>query len=656
MKKYGSKPYVLGVMVTGRTIDAVLLHDGPEGPVILRTFRRHRNAMPAMAADMSEPSGMENDESGGDFTIQFGDAGDTGADLFLMSEFDSLDPAASGEVGDAGGALEVKTFELELRDIIAECEDAGYADPRVAFCNGSIDVKTTEVRTPVLRKEEAKDGESKKKKEKRKKREEAKAKRNAKPLDKGTLVERLAEQTGEEVDPERVAFLPMTPGEGDLPRYLAIIGKDADPVVETVKVLRSKKSRMPQIRLLDNEISAYLGLARAANLLRMNAEMEEGAEVAFDPLDPEPRKTLVVRAGVEDTLVMFLEEDTLQHFESLRSITTYDAPETICSRVLLLQDEYGTGEVQQVYLLGEEREETLLESFTLFFPDAYVESLRTYLPFSEGEEASLERTKVLAVAAGLRLVQDDLYDSVFPDVNLIPEKMLRRQFTMPVSWHSVALLVILFCTVLFFVYRYFTLRHHETLARQRLHLQNMAGVEADAKRLQARIDSMEAATAGYVRALDVLDSLLVGSDQWSRALEKTARETAAIAGGIWVESWRMEGPNLELEGNATSRDYVVSLADRLDASIRSLSFSEIREWPVFSFRMIFPITRELPEAARYLREHVSVEDTLEPVSGAVVSEEAPRTTAEAQTPETEPSETEPSETPETPVTRTSTSL
>ncbi|WP_456429477.1 PilN domain-containing protein [Rhodocaloribacter sp.] len=655
MKKYGSKPYVLGVMVTSRTIDAVLLHDGPEGPAILRTFRRHRNTMPAMAADMTETSGMAGDESGGDFTIQFGDAGDTGADLFLMSEFDSLDPAVAGEVGDAGGTVQVKTFELELKDIIAECEDAGYADPKVAFCNGSIDVKTAELRTLVIKKEVAKDGESKKKKEKRKKRENAKAKQNAKPLDKGTLVERLAEQTGEEVDPERVAFLPMTPGEGDLPRYLAIIGKDPDPVVETVKVLRSKKSRMPQVRLLDNEISAYLGLARAANLLRMNSEMEEGAELAFDPLDPEPRKTLVVRAGVEDTLVMFLEEDTLQHFESLRSITTYDAPETICSRVLLLQDEYGTGEVQQVFLLGEEREETLLESFALFFPDAYVESLSAYLPFSEGEETPLERTKVLAVAAGLRLIKDDLYESVFPDVNLIPEKLLRRQFAMPVSWHSVALLVILFCTVLFFVYRYFTLRHHETLARQRLQLQNLTEVEADAKKLQARIDSMEAATAGYVRALDVLDSLLVGSDQWSRALEKTARETAAIAGGIWVESWRMEGQNLELEGNATSRDYVVSLADRLDASIRSLSFSEIREWPVFSFRMIFPIKRELPEAARYLREHVSVEDAVETVSGEGTPEEAAKTTAEAQAP-AETETPEPTETPETPVTRTSTTL
>ena len=653
MKKYGSKPYVLGVMITSRDVDAVLLEDAPEGPRILRTFRRHRNVMPAMAPGVSETPGMSGEESGGDFTIQFGDTGDAGADLFLMSEFDSLDPAVTGEVGEAGGMAQVKTFELELRDIIAECEDAGYSDPKVAFCNGSIDVKTAELRTLVLKKEAAKDGESNKKKEKRKKREDAKAKRNAKPVDKGTLVERLAEQTGEEVDPERVAFLPMTPGEGDLPRYLAILGKDPDPVIETVKVLRSKKSRAPQIRLLDNEISLYLGLARAANLLRMNADMEEGGDLAVDPLDPEPRKTLVVRAGVEDTLVMFLEEDKLQHFESLRSITTYDAPETICSRVLLLQDEYGTGEVQQVFLLGEEREETLLESFSLFFPDAYVESLGAYLPFAEGEETALERTRVLAVAAGLRLIRDDLYESVFPDVNLIPEKLLRRQFSIPVSWHSVALLVILFCTVLFFVYRYFTLRHQETLVRQRLQLQNLTEIEADAKKLQARIDSMEAATAGYVRALDVLDSLLVGSDQWSRTLEKTARATADIAGGIWVESWRMEGQNLELEGNATSRDYVVSLADRLDASIRSLSFSEIREWPVFSFRMIFPIRRQLPEAAKYLREHVSVEDAVETVSDegapsdAGAPEEAAGTTAEAEA-------SSENETPETPVTRTST--
>ena len=600
MKKYGSKPYVLGVMTSSRGIDAVLIHDGPEGPEVLRTFRRVRSTLSVSSPDLHEPQSMSGDENGGDFTIQFGETGDAGTDLFLMSEFDSLEPnngvdnAETGMNGANGFTTQVKTFELELQDILAECEEAGYAAPRIAFCNGSIDVKTVELPTPI-QKEGAEDGESKKK-NRRKNRNREKAKRNGKQVDKATLVERLKERTGEVVDPERVAFVPMTPGEGDLPRYLAIIGKDPDPVIETIKVLRSKKSSMPQIRLLDNEVSLYLGLARAAIMQRMNTEMEEGGDISFDPLDPEPRKTLVVRAGVEDTLVMFLHEDKLQHFDSLRSITTYDAPETICSRVLLQQDEYGTGEVQQVFLLGEERSETLLESFTLFFPDAHVES----------------------------------YESVFPDVNLIPEKLLRRQFRMPVSWHSVALLVLLFCTVLFFVYRFFTLRQQENLARQSLQLQNMAEVEADAKILQARIDSMETASAGYVRALDVLDSLLVGSDQWSRALEKTSRETAAIAGGIWVESWRMDGQDLELEGNATSRDHVVSLADRLDASIRTLSFSEIREWPVFSFKMVFPIKRKLPEAAKYLREHVHVNDAVETASDADASAEGDRPTAKAE--------------------------
>ena len=59
------------------------------------------------------------------------------------------------------------------------------------------------------------------------------------------------------------------------------------------------------------------------------------------------------------------------------------------------------------------------------------------------------------------------------------------------------------------------------------------------------------------------------------------------------------------------------LAERLDGQIASLTFSEIREWPVYTFEMKVPLRIELPEAARYLREQVALENELaEPTSPA----------------------------------------
>src|SRR5690606_4766112 len=91
--------------------------------------------------------------------------------------------------------------------------------------------------------------------------------------------------------------------------------------------------------------------------------------------------------------------------------------------------------------------------------------------------------------------------------------------------------------------------------------------DADPRVLQARIDSMQAAYNGYMKALAVLDTLLVGSDTWSRSLEDLSRETAAVK-GIWVESWTPSAGRVVLSGNATARNRVVQLAERMGGELQ----------------------------------------------------------------------------------------
>jgi hypothetical protein len=147
---------------------------------------------------------------------------------------------------------------------------------------------------------------------------------------------------------------------------------------------------MPAVRLVDTEISLYLGLARMA--LRMHREvprLEAAGDVDTDDASPSlsPATTLVVRAGADDTLVMFLRGEAPMYVERLRSLTSTDAPDTICSRILLQQDEYGVGEVQHVLVLSTDREGELVESFKLFFPDAIVERLAEHVPVREARSS-----------------------------------------------------------------------------------------------------------------------------------------------------------------------------------------------------------------------------------------------------------------------------
>lgn len=588
----------LGVMVTGRTLHASLLEQTGDGPRLVRTFTRQRSSRGASTPEASMGDDLDAlEESGSDFNIQFGDEGGSDVDnMFIASEFGGLEGGAADLSGGSSADVAV-SFALELADILAECEDLGYARPSMAFALEASDVSAVELHLPDEKAAEEKD----------------------KTISRKKLVAALKEQHGDASDDERVAFLRLTPTDEGVPRYLAVTARAENPVTTTLSELREEKRRLPPAKLLDTEVPLYLGLGRS-----MVAAQETDAADA-DPADgDEPVYTLMVRVGSEDTLVLFLENDRLNHTENLRSLTAVEPPETICSRVLLLQDEYGIGEITHVLLASEDREDDLADAFEMFFPEAYVRGMRDVLPPTKnGTPSEGKASTIPATLAALRLANDEGYANAFADINFLPSELRRRQFVLPVTWHIMAMYVVLFCTVLFFVARFFTLQGSIQDYRDRVNQQQPEFVDADPNVLQARIDSLQNVHAEIVRGLDVLEDLMVGSDRWSRAMEKAAREMAVVE-GLWVDSWQPSGNELQLRGSATSRDGVVTLAERLDGRIETLSFTEIREWPVYAYTLRVPLSNELPEAAVFLRERIAeqqaTEDAQPPMSSAAFDE------------------------------------
>jgi Tfp pilus assembly protein PilN len=547
-------------MVTSKTLHAVLMENSEGSARVLRRFTRQRVSRTSHPGLMTSVPELQESANTGDFTIQFGENADSASQLFLNSEFNGAAPQVEGSE-EVGGFS--STFVLELGDILAECRDAGYEEPIVAFCADSSDVTHIELRTLNDGKQAAS--------------EEGARAAGGRKIDRSQLLKMLGEQYQGGFDGNRVGFLPMASLDPKELRYLSIFPKQRDSVIATLLAIReAQNARMPTVRIMDAEVPLYVGHA------------------------------LIVRAGTEDTLVLFVRGEELFHYESLRSLTAYESPETICSRVLLQQDEHGISDVQHVFLLSEEREEELIESFEMFFPDAQVDSLRQVV--AELGDVGLDEANtsaiVGAVGAALRVTGDPRYDGVFDDINLMPKRLIKRRFRIPLTWHVPVMALFIGLTVLFFSYRFISVEEKIQNTRELLLSYPADIMDADPRALQARIDSFDAVTASYLNALNVLDGLLHGSDQWSRTLEKISQETASV-GSIWIDSWRPNGAMLEISGNATSRDRVVELAQRIDGDIEAQMFSEIREWPVFSFRMRVPIVIELPEAAKYLREQVN---------------------------------------------------
>ena len=574
---------VLGVYVTPTTVHGVLVRETDGRYGVVRPFARQRSAFAVDVPDLAAITPEAEVAPGADdVTIQFGDSSSNlgAADLFLDSEFSDLAGVDGPEMDYQATPRKASSpVVFELKDILDECRAAGHERPATAFCLGQPDVGYVEI--VVADKEKG---------EKGKKAKAEPAADGAPVVKRDRLLARLAEEYDAPFEKERVAFLPMTTRDG-LQRFLAVVPTPEESLAESLDLLREQGGmRSVPFRAVDAEVPVLVGLTRWAF-----------------PCEPE-ENTAIVRVGTEDTLVILLQGDTLHHTEHMMSVTTFDGPDTICSRVLLQQDVQGIGTVHQVIVLSEERERELVQGFGAFYPDAHVGALREGLKAqgvgAAGSDAALAAKSLPALGAALRALMEREKDSPFyAEVNMLPKRLRRRRrkIDLAIAWHTLVAGVLLFFTVLFFIGLYFSQQREIAEAEARVEAYpeelNLSGPA-----LQAQIDSLRGVYTRITTTLNTIDSLLVGSDKWSRGLARTARATASS--GAWVEAWNPQPAGVKLSGMATTRDQVVQFAERMDASIESLAFSEIREYPVYAFVFDVPIREELPEVATYLREQV----------------------------------------------------
>ena len=188
--------------------------------------------------------------------------------------------------------------------------------------------------------------------------------------------------------------------------------------------------------------------------------------------------------------------------------------------MLLLQDEHGLGDVSRILVLSEEGEQELLDSFTLFFPEAQAASMRLLLPESAQDEVlrAEDASVVPTLVAALRLTAPAGAASAFPDTNFLPLSLRKRRKVVPFTWHVYALAALLFLTTFFFATRYVILQNRIDAQRAQVAAADPSAAEASVVALQARVDSLQQVQDQYTRALTVLDTLLMGSDKWSLSL------------------------------------------------------------------------------------------------------------------------------------------
>lgn len=553
-------------MVSAETLYAVLVENTEEGPVV--QFTLSSAEMGGMNEDMpfTEPGETTGTQDEDDVTIQFGDDGGGGGDMFMESEFDDVE-GEDDDLGGVGPSTGSKNFQAELDDLLDECAERGYEDPEIAFCSTTEEVDQVELRLPPDESTEQSETE----------------RGLPLPTSRSELLEMLEEQYKGGVEDERVGFVPMHRTGDGRQRVLALIARPDSPVLSTLSAMEEQTlARTPQARLLDTEISLYMGLARSALQL---------------PPDT-PERTILVRSGPNDTLVLFIEGNSLRQSEYLPELTAEASAETICSRVLLLQDEYGMGEVQHIMLVAEENEGVLSDAFKSYFASANLRLLRTHLPGGEKIDTSAHTA---ATGAALRLLDDPDYEPFFQTLNLLPNHYTASRFRLPVGGSVPILLGLLAVTTLGFVWYYFT--NARSIADQRSELRTLERevAQVDQQALQRRIDSVQSAAAQYSEGLGLVRRLLKGSNKWSKEMAAATAQVNSID-GLSISEWDpVSDTEVSVTGRSVARPRVVQLAQRLDGEINTLTSAEVRDVSLYNFEITVPLDTTKPEAVDYWR-------------------------------------------------------
>ncbi len=554
--------YVLGVMRGPDALYAVLVEQTEDGPVVQVSFPPTLIPRSENGEDFPGTDDALGGRTGGaDFTIQFEEAEEEitqGEEVLGGSGGFNTEPPPSSR-----GFLSV------LEGIRQRCAEQGYEDPDIAFCAPYSEIEQVELHVPSTVSLSP----------------TTESEETFSPDTLTALLEVLEDQYAGEVDAGRVGFLPMSKGKEGEDRVLALISHPRGSVPATIAALPDPGLLgSSPATLLETEASIYFAWARS---------------VLGPSLQPE-EKSLVVRVGTEDTLLLFMEGAGVQQVDTLPSLTVEDPADTICSRVLLYQDEYGMGDVQHILLVGEDQGSELVEGFEPYFSKTNIHRLWNQLPYrSEYSDSGLYEA---AIGAAVRVLDPPGTPFDSPPLNLMGSEK-QRAFGVPAiaGWEAPVLLVILVVSGLGL--GWYGVHNDREIRQKRAELRSLEQqVErTDRAALKTKVDSLQAIVDRGSRGQGVIEDLLRGSNKWSRGLARVAAHVSAV-GGLSVREWQPRSvTEVQVNGYATTRPRIVELARGLDAEIAGITFTDIRDRSLYGFSLTVPLDTSTPKAVSYWR-------------------------------------------------------
>ena len=360
--------------------------------------------------------------------------------------------------------------------------------------------------------------------------------------------------------------------EGNL---LCVVREDGLSLINALENIKGYiGKRLPMIPAID---TADISLM---NMVRLNYELQPH-EVS-----------VIIYIGAEFTRLIFMRGNQLFQFAPILG-EGYDSPNlhnTVYSRLLLEQDNLGIPRLTRIILAGECRRVAFKDFLIQQLPDHEIDYLLApnldSTPLSAEQQESISEFAA-PIGAAWRVL--DPSDRRLYKINLLPESIREGQRVFKLAWHGYLLLVLLFLGAFIFT-RLINTKIYDIKEQE-----GMLGIKqaqvAENQILSDSIEAVKAARGRYQTSLALYDSLVPGTDRWSKTLTQLSHGTEDL-NSIWLTDLVSGNDGaVTMNGFTVYRTRIPRMAVQFDQSVlKEVNVQEIREQTVYRYRIEVPAT------------------------------------------------------------------
>jgi hypothetical protein len=356
---------------------------------------------------------------------------------------------------------------------------------------------------------------------------------------------------------------------------LCVVREDGLSLINSLENIKGFiGNRLPRMAAID---SADVSLM---NMVRLNYHLQP-QEVS-----------VIIYVGVEFTRLIFMRGDQFYQFAPIIG-EGYDSPNlqnTIYSRLLLEQDNLGIARIGRIVLAGESRRIGFKEFLIEQLPDQEIDYLLApQLDSSPLPPEQQESISEYAVAIGTAWrVLDPSIPNIYK-IDLLPDSVREGQRAFKLAWHGYLLLALLFLST--FLFTMLITQKAQVIDDRKEVLKLKETQIAENEALKNSILGLEGQLARYHSSLALYDTLVPGSDRWSKVFTQVSHGVEDL-NSIWLTNFgTTAGGDLTLNGFTVYRTRIPRLSTLFDNSLlKEVNVQEIRKQTVYRYTIEVPVS------------------------------------------------------------------